>query len=303
MDIDSAGLLTLAAVVREGTFDAAATALHITPSAVSQRIKTLETSVGRVLVQRSKPARTTPDGEIVLALAKQWELLSHEATARLTAVDDDADDPRDQRRLHLPIATNADSLAIWLLPVIADVQRRLPVAIEVFRDDETRSAELLRAGTVLGAVTSDANPIQGCAVTRLGIMRYLPVATPDIIDTWFAGGVDAEALQRAPMVAFDRNDALQDLMLRKLIGTDAHLRPPVTYVPASTEYHRAVELGAGWGTVPLAQIGPALRERTVRTLGDEHLDIELFWQYWRLSSPLVDELTAAIIAAAARHLE
>lgn len=43
-------LLTLAAVVREGTFDAAAEALHITPSAVSQRIKALEAQVGRVVV-------------------------------------------------------------------------------------------------------------------------------------------------------------------------------------------------------------------------------------------------------------
>lgn len=50
---------TVAVVVDEGTLDAAARRLHITPSAVSQRIKALEEQLGRVVLVRSKPARVT----------------------------------------------------------------------------------------------------------------------------------------------------------------------------------------------------------------------------------------------------
>jgi hypothetical protein len=50
-------LAALAAVVEFGGFDAAAERLHVTPSAVSQRIKALEQRVGQVLVIREKPCK------------------------------------------------------------------------------------------------------------------------------------------------------------------------------------------------------------------------------------------------------
>ena len=68
------------------------------------------------------------------------------------------------------------------------------------------------------------------------------------------------------------------------------------------EYHRAVELGAGWGAVPAAQITPALAAGTVRTLGDHHVDIQLYWQYWKLESPIVNDLTELVVAGAKQFL-
>ncbi|WP_375385697.1 LysR family transcriptional regulator [uncultured Microbacterium sp.] len=61
---------TLATVIDEGSLDAAARRLHITPSAVSQRIKTLEELLGRVLLVRAKPARPTVAGCRVSALGR-----------------------------------------------------------------------------------------------------------------------------------------------------------------------------------------------------------------------------------------
>src|ERR1700735_4859662 len=55
MDIELGQLDALAAAVSEGTFDAAARRLHVTPSAISQRMKALEHSVGAVLLTRTKP--------------------------------------------------------------------------------------------------------------------------------------------------------------------------------------------------------------------------------------------------------
>ncbi|GGF18651.1 LysR family transcriptional regulator ArgP [Williamsia phyllosphaerae] len=301
MAINSDGLATLAAVVRGGTFEAAARSLHITPSAVSQRIKALETSVGRVLVQRTKPAVATADGEVLLRLAKQWDLLTTSAFAELTGEDDGAHaDPRDRPRVHLPIASNADSLAIWLLPVIVAMQERFAVAVEVLRDDESHNTEFLRTGAVLGALTSDPHTVRGCTTRRLGATRYLAVANTEFAAHWFPNGLHSRDLGRAPMVAFDRKDTIMAALIRR--HTRAAISPPTTYIPSSTEYHRAVELGAGWGTVPQAQIADALAAGTVTQLSDHHVDIELFWQHWTLNSPLIDELTALIVAAAVDYL-
>ncbi len=301
MAIDSAGLATLAAVVRGGTFEAAARSLHITPSAVSQRIKALETSVGRVLLQRTKPSVATADGEVLLRLAKQWDLLTTNAFAELTGQDEgDHDDPRDRPRVHLPIASNADSLAIWLLPVIVAMQERFAVAVEVLRDDESHNTEFLRTGKVLGALTSDPRPVRGCTLRRLGATRYLAIANTDFAAYWFPEGLRAPDLARAPMVAFDRKDTIMSALIRR--HTRAAIRPPTTYIPSSTEYHRAVELGAGWGTVPEAQIADALAAGTVTQLSQHHVDVELYWQHWTLTSPLIDELTDLIVDATAKYL-
>ena len=69
MDLQLDQLRALNAVLTEGTFDAAARRLDLTPSAVSQRIKSLEEAAGRVLVKRSKPVRPTESGLAVLRLA------------------------------------------------------------------------------------------------------------------------------------------------------------------------------------------------------------------------------------------
>ncbi|WP_448630212.1 LysR family transcriptional regulator [Cellulomonas soli] len=69
---DLAQLDALAAVVAEGSFDAAARRLHVTPSAVSQRIKALEQLVGHVLVQRSRPCRATVAGRRSCGSPARW---------------------------------------------------------------------------------------------------------------------------------------------------------------------------------------------------------------------------------------
>ncbi|GAC67064.1 LysR family transcriptional regulator ArgP [Gordonia soli] len=301
MDISHDGVVTLAVVLREGTFDAAAKALHITPSAVSQRIKALETAVGRIVVRRTKPATATPDGEVLVRLAEQWTLLVDEAQSQLVGLpDSSASDPRDRPRVHVPIAANADSLATWLLPVLAQAHRDHPMAVEVMRDDESQNSLLLRSGEVLGAITSDPIAIRGCTIVPLGAMRYLPVATPEFVETWLPDGPTDRDLARAPMVMFDRNDYLQRDTLRTV--TAGTIDPPIVYIPASTEYHRAIAAGMGWGAVPIAQVPDALADGSLVPIVDSHVDVPLHWQFWTLSSPLLAALTTAVVDAARREL-
>ena len=94
--LDPVALRTLAVAVRLGTFEAAARELHVTPSAVSQRIKALETRIGRVLLHRVKPLEPTEAGLVLVRLATQTELLEREAVAELV---EEPDAERDVVRL------------------------------------------------------------------------------------------------------------------------------------------------------------------------------------------------------------
>src|SRR5687768_8596345 len=116
MDATTEQLRTLAAVLDHGTFDRAAAALHVTSSAISQRIKALEQQTGRVLLIRSKPVRPTTSGSVVVRLARQVALLESEAMDELGLEGAGA-------RPRIPLVINADSLATWVLPALAGVER------------------------------------------------------------------------------------------------------------------------------------------------------------------------------------
>lgn len=71
-------LQALDAVIRERGFERAAQKLCITQSAVSQRIKQLENMFGQPLLVRTVPPRPTEQGQKLLALLRQVELLEDE---------------------------------------------------------------------------------------------------------------------------------------------------------------------------------------------------------------------------------
>ncbi len=281
---------TLLAVADEGTFDAAASALHVTPSAVSQRVKALEQRTGSVLVTRTKPVRITEPGQVVVRFARRLAALERDARAELGM--SDADEP-----VRVPIAVNADSLATWFLAALA----RVPdVCFELHREDQDRTTTLLRDGTVMAAVTSSATPVQGCSVRALGGLRYLPAASPAFAARWLTGPLET-ALPAAPVVVYDRHDDLQDSFARGLTGRGAsRLRH---HIPASESFVEAIVEGLGWGMVPVAQATPRLRAGTLMTFApDRAVDVPLYWQQWRLDSPALSAVADAVARTAAEAL-
>lgn len=293
MDLDLSQLRALSATVSEGSLDAAARRLHVTPSAVSQRLRALETATGRVLLVRSRPVQVTASGEVLLRLARQIELLTEEAAIELGDGRSGAGPPT------LPVAVNADSLGTWVLPALATLAGS--ICLDLHRDDEEHTAALLRSGTVVAAVTADPNPVPGCSVTRLGAMRYRPVAAAGFARRWFPDGPTPEALARAPVVVFDRKDALQHRYLReRLLGSQS---PPVHYVPATADFRTAIRLGYGWGMLPDLQRDAEQDPGSLTDLDpDGTTDVVLHWQQWKLRSRPLDEVAAAVMDAARRHL-
>lgn len=288
--IDPELAATLAAIVDEGTLDAASKRLQVTPSAVSQRLKTLEQQLGRILVVRTKPARLTEAGEAVVRLARQVALLEHDALVGV-GIDEDAG----ARRITIPLAVNADSMATWFLAPLARLSSGHDIDFDLHRDDQNFTARLLESGTVMAAVTSQQAPVTGCSVSPLGVLEYRAMAESGFAARWFPGGVTADALAAAPFVDFDRRDTLQHEWLRAMSVNQEGV--PRHYVPASHDYALAVELGLGWGMVPVLQESEGLVP-----LGGPTLRVQLYWQQWNLRSELLDTIAVEVAAEARRVL-
>lgn len=284
--MNTAHLETLLAILDEGSFENASLSLSISPSAVSQRVKALEKTVGRVLVSRTQPAVATEAGEVLVQAARKMTLLQDETRQQLS-----------ERLAEIPltIAINADSLSTWFPPVFAKVGTWGGATLKLRIEDEAHTLSMLRRGDVLGAVTREGEPVAGCEVVELGTMRHLSVATPALRDRYISEGVvDWEQM---PVLRFGPKDVLQDRDLEGRVERP-HGRRRISIVPSAEGFGEAIRLGLGWGLLPEAQAAPMLAAGDVIQLDDQVVDTPLYWQRWRLESRLLARLTDAVVDAA-----
>ncbi|MEI2805438.1 LysR family transcriptional regulator ArgP [Albidovulum sp.] len=285
---DPAHLEALAAVLRTGSFDGAAAALNVTPSAVSQRIRALEERVGTAVVIRAQPCRATAAGARLARHAEDVALLEHALAADLG---------QEAGRPHVRIAVNADSLATWFLPALSAVAGLL---YDIVLDDQDHSAELLRRGEVQAAVTAHGAPIAGCDAHRLGRLRYIATASPAFAARWFPAGVTAEALAEAPALTFNQKDRLQSDWARRMAGRPVAL--PTHLIASSQAFVDAARLGLGWGMNPEPLVAGEIAAGRLVALSSGTLDTELHWQVARLAARPLARLTLAVRRAAAAAL-
>lgn len=294
--LDYAALAALAAVIREGSFERAARALHVTPSAVSQRIRLLEERVGCALVVRGQPCRATDTGWRLCQHVDHVRLLEQELHVTLPALA-----PEGATRVVLPMAVNADSLATWLAPALTAFAAGAPVLMALEVDDQDHTAEWLRSGTVLAAVTATARAAAGCNSRPLGTMRYRAAASPAFMARHFASGVNPASLALAPSLLFNAKDALQERWVTRQFHQPVEL--PRHTLPSPQAFVTAALAGMGWGLHPQALVEAHLREGTlVELVSDTPLDVPLYWQHARAASALLDGVSRVVLAAAHQAL-
>lgn len=296
--LDYPALQAVSLVVRTGSFDKAAQALNVTPSAVSQRVKQLEERLGTVLIVRGQPCIATERGEWLCRHIEQVGLLEGELLTRLPAL---AEPGLPQRRVTLRIAANADSLGTWFLSAAAAFANRSTHLIDIAVDDQEHTAEWLRRGRVLAAVTALEKPIQGCRVVPLGSLRYLATASPAFIERYFSDGVTIQALAQAPSLVFNQKDRLQSQWMEAALGeSPGH---PVHWVPSTQGFVEASLLGMGWCANPELLVKDHLAAGRLRELmPGTALDTPLFWQVNRVAAERLAELTRAVVETARRLL-
>ncbi|MGG5142370.1 LysR family transcriptional regulator ArgP [Alcaligenes ammonioxydans] len=294
MDLLHPQLRAFTAVLEEGSFEAAGRRLHITSSAVSQRIKALEDRLGQVLVLRQPPCRPTPAGELLLRRVRPMQALEAEALADFLPEKNETNRP-------IAIAVNSDSLDTWFLQALAQLSQAHGYLFDVRVDDQDHTLELIRNGSVLAAVTAEPTPLQGCEVQALGIMRYQAIASTAFVSRHFSQGAQADSLAQAPMIVFNRKDELQWRFIRQI--TDVTLAPPIHYLPTSTGFVKAAALGLGWCLAPDSMVCDALAARELALVAPGlWLDVPLYWQHAAIRSDTLRNIGAALQNAASSSL-
>lgn len=284
----------LLAVIDSGSFELAAQLLHLTPSAVSQRVSALESALGSTLIVRSKPCRTTPTGQRLVQYLRRSRLLEAEFMAEL---DDSQAQP-----LSITLAVNNDTLATWLLPALADFLIAEQILLDITLDDQAHTYSLLAQGQAMACIASEAEAMRGCSAVALGVMRYRLLAAPQFARRWFADGLQREAARHAPLMVFDRKDALQANFLLRQLGLQAQSYP-CHYLPDSDGFLLGIRLGLGYGLIPELHYGSLLASGELIDLAPAHpVDVPLFWHSWRVQSPKLERLSAQVIKQAGKVL-
>ena len=283
-------LATLTAIHRRGSFDLAAAFLGVTPSAISQRLKSLEERLGCVLIRRGQPCTATPPGLRLIRHHDEVALLQSQLTQDLPQLQTGP--------ATLRIAVNADSLATWVIPALAATDGML---FDLVIDDQDHSQDWLKRGEVAAAITSHPGPLQGCDTLSLGALRYHATASPAYMARWLPDGATKAALALAPALTFSDKDRLQGDWLSAHVGDGISF--PTHRLASSQGFVDAAVAGLGWGMNPDLLIGPHLTAGTLKALiPDTPLDVRLYWQFSRLTAPALAPLTSAMCRAAAHSL-
>ena len=309
---DPDALECLAAIVEEGGFERAAQRLSITQSAVSQRLRALESQVGTVLIVRSRPLRPTSAGQLLLKHTKMLRLLRADLERDLKELAPSSlGGAREEERIS--IAINADSIATWAMQALTELaQQGLPM--EIITDDQDFTHEWLREGHVLGCITTVKQALRGCKVAKLGAMEYVAVSTPEFAQERLGlasagegeGGslpqLTAHNFREVPFVAFNRKDDMQSEFVGKAFGLK-RVTLNQLFVPSSEGQVRAVLAGWGASVVPrLTAQGLIDQGKLINRAPAYTLPIQLYWHCWNLESEVLDALTAAFMQSSAKSL-
>ena len=221
--LDYRGIEALYTVQEMQSFEAAAKKLHITQSAVSQRIKGLENHYGEPVLIRTPPYRPTKLGQILIGHFRQMCLLEDSLATEIGPA---------VLRPHISIALNRDSLETWFLTLIEETDIFSHVILEILADDQELTLDYFRNGLASACVSTYAKAIPGSHATFLGNMEYVLVASPEFREKYFLKGDTKKNLLSAPAIKFDKNDLMHERYLEKFYGLDGkelhyHMMPSV----------------------------------------------------------------------------
>ena len=283
-------------VVVHQSFDIAAQKLYITPSALSQRIKQLETSMGQTLLIRSNPVQMTPSGITLMQYAKQMMALNDAAQFQLL-------EPKNlQQEVVLSIGVNADSLSTWFYPALNRLFEDENCLIDIRIADQDQTLDFMRKGEVIACISSDPNPIQGALSIPLGVMTYQAFATPQFNQRYFPNGVTPSALMKAPTAIYNQKDELTSDYLKQYFALDtAQTRHHV--MPSSEGFLQMGLSGHAWVLLPIIQATQAVQSgQLINITPDKQCDISLYWHHWDLPSFHLKQLTVQVSKVAQQTL-
>lgn len=292
--LDKDQLETFAAVVEQQSFDKASSKLNITRSAVSQRIKALEESLSTVLVLRERPVVPTAQGRVLFRYVQNLRLLERDMLEEISH--DLKDKPPS-----VAIAVNADSLATWIPTVLWPLMTQNRLALEVITDDQDHTLNRLARGEVVGCISTESKAPNGLVAESLGAMEYRCYATRSFVEKYFPTGFSLQAALHAPAVLFNRKDSLHDDFLEDVFGVrvDNYTKH---YLPAPEALLEGIANSVGYGLIPTVQVQGNYTADLIELAPDNPVCVSLHWHHWASEPPLIQAITALIVAGAAKAL-
>lgn len=293
--LDYKWIEALDAVINERGFERAAESLFISQSAVSQRIKQLEMWLAQPVLVREQPPRPTLAGKKLLGLYRRVTLLEQELVPTLSGQDG-------TRTFPVSLATNADTLATWLLPSLTPLIDNQRIELNLVVDDEGRTIEKLRNGEVVCAISLESQPIAGCDADYLGLMDYLCVASPEFRERYFKDGVTRDSLVFAPAVVFDQHDEMHERFIQQHF--DLPLGNLLKHTVRSSEaFVKLAVSGVAYCLIPRIQIQKELDLGLLVELTPEFvLSHRMYWHHWQLENGVLKDISQAVISYAHAHL-
>jgi LysR family transcriptional regulator (chromosome initiation inhibitor) len=290
-------LSALKTVIEEGSFLKAAKKLHITQSAISQRIQQLEDHYGEQLIFRTTPPTLSTTGQALIAHTRRVEALEHDLKSS----------SKNEEYLSLiSLGVNADSVATWFFDVfektISSSKTFEQTKLQLIIDYEELTFERMRLGEVLACISSMKKPLPGCESELLGEMKYVLLCSDDFYKRYFRRGFSLTNLNTTPAVLFDSKDKFHEMFLKLHFGKKIS-NFPVHYVPSSEGFYETIKRGFAYGVVPQLQATNDLKFKTFKNLSPKHtLNIPLYWHSPRHLSKLEVEFKKIFVFQAKRIL-
>lgn len=292
--LDYKGIEALYTVQELQSFEAAAKKLHITQSAISQRIKSLEIYYGEPLLIRTLPYRLTPLGKQLTSYFKRVCLLEEDFEKQLK---------KTSELCSISIALNRDSLETWFLELIENTEIFKDVLLNVIADDQELTLDYLKNGLVSACLSTSEKEILGGKMHFLGNMNYILVASPSFAKKYFSKGSPKECLSHAPMMKFDQHDQLNERYLEKFFGLNGKDLPCHT-LPSVKGFKKFALLGYAYGLIPKIDVLEELKKKQLIQLYDDKTwKIPLYWHYWAIESEFYKKFNADIIHYASKALK
>jgi LysR family transcriptional regulator (chromosome initiation inhibitor) len=177
------------------------------------------------------------------------------------------------------------------------------VLLDIRVDDQEPTHPMLKDGEVMGCISIQDQPIQGCQIEYIGRMNYRLMATPEFAAKWFPNGLTKDDVRQAPALIFDRHDELLHKLLYQTFE-EVPASVPAHYVPSVEKYAEFIALGHAYGTLPDQQSKPLIHNGQMVDLSpDCHVPVKLYWHCWNLKSDVLEKLTQNLIHKAKTLLE
>lgn len=292
MIFDRQQLEAFSAIVEMRHFGRAASELNITRGAISQRLKSLEETLGVPLVVRDGNI-PTPAGEALLRHIQVLKMLEADTMRYIKPIDGEPP--------HVAIAVNADSLATWFEPVAWEIAKE-NVALELVVDDQDYTLPLLARGEAMGCVSASDEPPTGFLAEPIGAMEYECVANVEFAEEHFPHGVGLHSVLAAPAVLYNRKDGLHAQFLERLL--DFKVKNYAThFFPSPSALLAAIERGVGYGLVPCLQAQPSIDAGKLVCLAPSHrISVDLYWHHWETAPSNAQAISDLVIQHARRTL-